>query len=222
MKQITRLRWNTPLVVSGVLLGLLALLQVPVEQRIDGPRPVLRQEASLLLTQNMTIQQTAQLDAPVVDQIAFRVWARVEGNVAPQLRAQCVTSAGPQPFVAVPIPPGDGAYHALRLPWCDAPNQRDVGLALDGAGLRLLITASDRFPGTLMINRNAQRNSDLVVQLQQRTAGIDRYLPVSQWAAGKPGVVGAPHLYLLLVYLYVVLILGILRRIFVQPRQTRA
>lgn len=187
------------------MLGLGLLLTLPLEQRTEGPRPVIAQETSAVLTQGVVLRQMVRLEAPVQGQIAFRIWGRVEPNTAPRLVVRCLTDNQQQAPVEIQPPIADGGYYALEIPWCDAAEARNAGFMLEGEGIRLLASVADRFPGTFSVNNSVQPAGGLVLQVLQRTPGIDRYVPVSRWAASKPGIIGWPRLYILLPYLYIVI-----------------
>lgn len=196
-------RWLLWLVLP-LALGLLTLL-LPVEQRRDDPRPLIGLESNLYMSDGATLRQTVVLDDPVAEQAAFRVWALLEQSRAPYLYLRCLSAGRVVGEGVLRLPPPDRAYHALDGPWCDTLGQRNMSIVLEGNGVRLMTTAVDRVPGVLFKQEQPLRDSDLVLQVRHRSAGVDRYVPVSRWAADKPGILGWPHLYLLLPLLYLTL-----------------
>lgn len=189
-------------------------LTLPTETISQGPRPLLRLESSVFLTDGMTLEQTVELTQPVPAQAAFRVWILLEQSNAPFLTMQCRGDQVAGPLFRVVLPSPDGAYHLVEQPWCDLPGQQRVVLRLHGHGVRVMTTAADRIAGALLQDGVPVRSSDLVLQLRQRKPGIDRYLPVSRWAAGKPGLPGWKPLYLLLPCLYLACAAVLLRLVF--------
>lgn len=187
-----------------------ALLSIPPQSVVDGPRPDLNSGSTQLLANGNTIRQTIVLHAPISEQATIRVWAQLIPSVSPFLRVRCLLDDRVVQQTLLDLPPPDGTFHAVDLPWCDAAGRDRIAFELNGRGIVLLSTSVDRFDGELSYDATPIAGSDLALQFRRRAPGIDRYLRVSAWAAGKPGVWGSPHFYVLLLLLYVALAIGVL------------
>ena len=195
------------------LLGLIggALLLLPTEQLREEPRPLVALESNVFLGQQTTVRQQVVFDGAPDEQTAVRFWLLTEPSAAPELTVRCERAGQVVVETRIALPQVDRAYHAVDGPWCDTHGQSVIAWSFEGHGVRLMLTAVDRVPGTLFVAGAARPQNDLVLQVRERNVGVDRYLPISRWAAGKPGVIGWPQIYLLLPYLYLVGVALLLR-----------
>lgn len=196
-----------------LLLGLAggALLLLPTKHERESTRPLIALQSNIFLAEETTLRQQIVFDGAPDEQVAVRFWLLTEPSAAPRLTVRCERAGRVAAELEVVVPPVDRAYHALDGPWCDTHGQSVLTWSFEGHGVRFMTTAVDRVPGTLYVAGQPVVASDLVLQVYERTIGVDRYVPISRWAAGKPGLIGRPHLYLLLPYLYVIGVLILVR-----------
>lgn len=205
--------WRDLALMILVGLGGAALLFAPTDRLEQQPRPLVMLQSNVFMGEPTTLRQQVVFDEPT-DQVVFRLWLLTEPSDRPRLTLRCELAGRVVSETPVTLPPADRAYHAIDSAWCQTRGEREVTLSLEGHGARIMTTASDQVPGMFSVAGTSRPRNDLVLQVQQRWPGVDRYLPVTRWAAGKPALLGSPHLYLLLGYLYLVSLLILLRAAF--------
>ena len=77
-----------------------------------------------------------------------------------------------------------------------------------------VIGGPDTYPeGTLFVNGVPRSSADLAFQPIYQRRWFDTLLPISRMAHGKPGILGRPQLYAVLAYLYCVLLVSAILRL---------
>lgn len=181
------------------------ILTLPLAQLVEGVAPQPLGESQIRL-ENGVIRQTLALPTPTPHEIAPRIWLQLYPTSGHVLRVRAEHAGQVLGESAVRLAGLDQAFHKVELPWFEVPaGATDVTLVLEGHGVIVLATAVDRVAGgDLELNGVSRAPSDLAIQLVSGDRGIDRYLPLSRIAAGKPGILGWPRFSLLLIFAYVI------------------
>lgn len=198
-----------------IFLGALVIVNLPVADIEQGAPPVALGENQLSIKRNVPLNQTLTLPTPTPREVSIRIWLQLFPSENPFLNARGIVAGQEVGRAEVTLPPVDGAFHAITLPWWQLPANADkMTLSLEGHGVFILATTVDRvLGGSLSINNVDQAPVDLVIQMTSGDRGIDRYVPVSQIVSGKPGLLGWPHMVLLLGYACLVGCVGLILKL---------
>jgi hypothetical protein len=161
------------------------------------------------------LNQTFVLPAPDPTLLSLRIWVQTLPSYKPYLSVFAAVAPATFGPVSPLLPPADGRFHLLELPWWKLPpNARSMALAIKGHGVLIMTTTGPSVAGSeLKIDGVQNFDITLAVQLRTRTGGIEHYLPLSYMSDGRPGMLGSPYffLYLLLAFITGVQILILLR-----------
>jgi hypothetical protein len=159
----------------------------------------------------VVLNQAVRVPTPRPDEASLRLFIQRIPNYDPYLSVQAAFAGRVVNSFSVDLPPEDGAFHAVNLPWWTLPEDaQQISLAIRGNGVRVLTTRDRTLPGsTLKIEGLEQQGQFLALQLATRSGGLNSLVPLLRIAEGKPGVLGWPKLLLMLGVAYFAL-LGLL------------
>jgi hypothetical protein len=208
-------RWALALLGALLLIGISQIATVET-----GAAGVPGDDLELTLGGMPIIKQTFTTTRPGLVGLSVRLKPGRPGDAAPAIPIWLRYADGlPVDLVSASLDPAraEGGIVTVRFPPLRA--SRDPYLITGTLQLVLeipaippstgpLITVYRRSPtqGDLRIDGRAQPGLDLAVVPIYQSSWIDSLWPISAMAAGKPGLLGQPALYILLVYLYLLLI----------------
>ncbi|HEY0736356.1 MAG TPA: hypothetical protein VGD69_15685 [Herpetosiphonaceae bacterium] len=209
-----RSRWPTLLACLLIVALNVWLWSLPLAQIVEGPQPQRIGERLAVLEPGVVLRQTLTLSTPTPRDVALRLWTqRIVPAERPFLRIRGESNGEVLGAATIPLAPANGAFHLRQAPWWRLPSgAQQLTVVIEGSGLRVATSATDQVAGgDLEINGSAQPQSDLVLQLVSGDLGIERYLPLSRIAQGKPGVLAWLRYPLALLSLYMIAMIGLLR-----------
>lgn len=194
-----------------IVLGAIIVARIPVANIVEGPAPVILNEAQIRFDPGTRVEQRIALYQDTAAELQVRLWVQVFPSFDPFLNAQLMVGNTVIDQTSVQLPPANGAFQRVTLPWWRLPRgTQQINIVLEGRGVFVQATSVDRVPGgALTVNGRELPSNDLLFQLTSGDRGIDRYLPVSEIAAGKPGLLAWPHAVLLLAYAYLLAMIGL-------------
>lgn len=209
-----RSRWPALLACLLILLVNVWLWSLPLARIVEGPQPQPIGEHQVLLEPGVVLRQTLTLPTPAPRDVALRFWTqRIVPAERPFLRIRGESDGQVLGVAAVPLAAADGAFHMRQAPWWHLPSgARQLTVVIEGSGLRVAALAVDQVTGgDLEMNNVSQAPRDLALQLVSGDLGIERYLPLSRIAEGKPGVLAWLRYPLALFSLYLIAVMSLLR-----------
>ncbi len=147
----------------------------------------------------VVLKQDTLLPTPQPTELTLRMWVQQLPSYYPFLTVQGTLGPSRIGPIDVSLPPPDGKFHMIELPWWRVPvNAERMNVKLTGHGVLVgTTTPSDIRPG-LEVNGVARPEQSLALQMVGRQASFEHYVPLLQIAEGKPGLLGYPRLLLLL------------------------
>lgn len=209
-----RSRWPTLLACLLILAVNVWLWSLPLARVVEGPQPQTIGERQVVLNPGVVLRQTLTLPTPVPRDVALRLWTqRIVPAERPFLRIRGESQGAVLGAATIPLAPADGAFHMRQAPWWHLPaGAQQLTVVIEGSGLRVATVAADQVAdGDLEISGAVQPSGDLALQLVSGDLGIERYLPLSRIAEGKPGILGWLRYPLALLSLYMIAIISLLR-----------
>lgn len=210
---IPRSRW--PMRLAGLLIVAVNvwLWSLPLARVVEGRSPQLG-AGQVVLEPGVVLRQTLTLPTPAPRDVAVRLWTqRIVPAERPFLRIRGEIDGQLLGAATIPLAPADGAFHPRQAPWWHLPaGARQLTLVIEGSGLRVATLAADQVAGgDLEISGAPHAAGDLALQLVSGDLGIERYLPLSRIAEGKPGVLAWLRYPLALLSLYMIAMISLLR-----------
>jgi hypothetical protein len=205
------------LVGTGLLLILGAgLWSLPFARTEAGPLPQPLNEHRILLERGMVLRQTLTLPTPPPRDVALRVWVqRIVPADQPFLKLRGESDGQVLGEMTLPLAPADGALHVRQAPWWRLPAEaQSMTLVVEGHGMWIAaMSADDVAGGDLEVNGVSRAPGDLAIQLVSGDLGIERYLPMTRIAEGKPGPLAWPRYSLVLLLIYVLAVVRLVASI---------
>jgi hypothetical protein len=200
-------RWPT-LLACLVFVGVGSWLwSLPFAQVMEGTVPGPIGEHHVLLEPGVVLQQTLTLPSPAPRDVAVRLWVQRVPALQPFLRIRGESDGQILGVAMVPLAPADGMFHIRQAPWWHLPAEaQHLTVVVEGHGMQVATMAAG---GNL--DHVSQTPSDLAIQLVSGDLGIERYLPMTRIAQGKPGILAWVRYPLVLFLLYLIAAIMLLR-----------
>ena len=204
----------------GVGLALLgcagAIFTLPLATIVEGPALLSVSASQIRFEPGTLVRQTLALPTPTPREIAPRIWVQLLPAANHFLQARVEGGGQILGEAVLTLPAGDNAFHMVQLPWQKLPSGTSgVTLVFEGHGVAILATNADRIAGgSVEVDGVAQISRDLALQMVSGDRGIERYLPLSRIAAGKPGLLGSPRFFLMVMYLYLIVVVVLVGSVF--------